>query len=148
MDGRNEYEMAVALLQFKKSYIDLCKASRKLPDLDVSDCYPFYLLDFEDIETAVIQWCNLHSNKLMEQVPDRVDNPACLSCVHMRIGLGADGLCKGGPCTVYPYILFSKEACLPALLEHYPLAVINNDTLSALHVKYIELCNRIFTTKG
>jgi hypothetical protein len=147
MEGRNEYQMATALLQFKKAYSDLCAASRKLPDLDVSENYPFYLLDFEELEQAVKQWCNTHSNKLMEQVPDRVDNPACVSCSRFRNGLGADGLCKGEHCPVYPYILFSREACMPLLLAHYTAIELSQLDTSILHVKYIELCNKIFAEK-
>ena len=148
MEGRNEYMMATALLQFKKAYSDLCAASRKLPDLDVSENYPFYLLDFEDIEQAVIQWCNIHTNRLMEQVPDRVDNPACVGCSSFRVGLGANGLCKGGPCNNYPFILFSREACA-ALMQKYfddkELFILNNNLY---HARYIELCNKLAADKA
>lgn len=147
MEGRNEYELATALLQFKVAYSVLCKASRNMPDLDMSDNYPFYLLDFEDIEPAVIQWCNLHSNKLMEQVPDRVDNPACVECSKFRSGLAANGTCKGGPCNNYPYVIFSREMCTPLLVKYDTVAIPARLTDANLHACYIALCDKLYKKK-
>ncbi len=72
--GENERKrMAVALIKFRKSYAELVLASKALPDLDVSEGYPFYLLDFEKIEPAVSQWCNLHASNLLHSLPFEVN---------------------------------------------------------------------------
>ena len=141
VEGLNEYNLAKALLDFKQAYANLVKASIAMPDLDVSEGYPFYLLNFEEIEPAVRQWCTLHANKLMETVPDRVDNPACLECKHFRCGLGTDGQCKCGPCNNYPFVMFMREACMPALLKAYPTRILQVKSDNELLAMYIEMCN-------
>lgn len=112
-----EYDMAVALLQFKAAFHRLVTASKALPDLDVSEGYPFYLLDYEVIEPAVLQWCSIHAAKLMEALPDIVVNPACLKCEHIGKGTSATGMCAGNQsCSIYPVIPFSVAQCKPALI--------------------------------
>lgn len=115
-----EYNMAVALLNFRKSYKELVRCSKQLPDLDVTEGYPWFLLDFEEIEPAVLNWCSTHASKLLDACPDIVDNPACLDCPKFGIGLGSDGLCKGATdvkCSVYPKIMFNRHAVLPVLVR-------------------------------
>lgn len=116
--SQKKYRLAVALLHFKSAYKELVAASKAMPDYDISENYPFYLLDYEGIERAVLQWCTIHASKLLQDIPDRVDNPACISCPDFRIGIGADGQCKGKDstrCCLYPYIMFSKEMAVPVL---------------------------------
>lgn len=116
----NEFKMAIALLQFKKAYKNLTDISKTLPDLDVSDSYPFYLLDFEAIQPQVAMWCDIHAARLLKEVPDKVDNPVCTSCEYFRIGLGPDGLCKAAndkKCGTYPLIVFTKEQVIPFLIS-------------------------------
>lgn len=62
-------EFAKALLVFKDAYNVLVTASKRLPDYDVSERYPFYLLDFEEIAPAVTQWCTVNASKLLLKVP-------------------------------------------------------------------------------
>lgn len=112
--------MAVAFIQFKAAFTKLAAASKALPDLDVSDSYPFYLLDYEEIAPAVAQWCTIHATRLLQQLPDQVDNPRCLECKFFRTGLDASGLCKGlavTKCGVHPFMPFSIEAILPYLIS-------------------------------
>lgn len=137
MKERN-YKFAIALLRFKTAYKELVEASKALPDYDVSELYPFYLLDYEKIEPAVLQWCTVHASKLMENLPDRVDNPACATCPHFRIGLGPDGICKGASlvtCFNHPAVPFSREVALPVMLA----AGVNVTGLSDkdLHLLYM-----------
>lgn len=118
MQGEKEYRMAVALLDFKRSFNELANASRLLPELDVSDLYPFYLLDYEEIAPAVSQWCNHHAARLLNALPDIVDNPACFNCQYIGAGLGPDGRCKYAAeqkCFVIPKIMYSRQQCAPAL---------------------------------
>ena len=111
MTGNKEYRLAVALLQFKSAYAQLATASLEMPEYDISQSYPFYLLDFEEITPAVLQWCTIHATNLMKSLPDRVDNPACADCEHLRAGISKNGLCTAPKsCIHYPYISYLKES--------------------------------------
>lgn len=113
MYGSKEYRMAKALLMFNQAYKELVAASTALPDLDVSQLYPFYLLDYEQIQPDVEQWCLFHASKIINQVPDRVPNSACASCPWLYAGVGPDGLCKGAKttgCRQYPEMMFTRAA--------------------------------------
>lgn len=116
-----EYQAAVAFLQLKIAYERLVKATQQLPDLDVSDCYPFYILDFEDIQPAVSQWCNVHATALMKHLPAQVDNPQCVGCTYFRQGIAKNGLCVGAhlqSCQVYPLIPYDRLQVTPFLKLH------------------------------
>lgn len=118
LGGHKEYNLAVALLNFRRAYKEMVRCSKALPDLDVTDGYPWYLLDFEAIEPAVLSWASIHASRLLDMCPDIVDNPACLDCASFGVGLGADGLCKGAAdrqCANYPKIMFDRKQVVPAL---------------------------------
>lgn len=120
--GSKEYRFAQALLVFSSAWEELAKASIDCPDQDVSDLYPFYLLDYEEIAPAVKSWCLHHASRIMKQVPDQVYNPECFQCPYLGSGIDkATGLCEGYPamkCGRHPYIQFSPEAVRPFLLKH------------------------------
>lgn len=116
MYGNKEYRFAIALLQFSRAWEELTQASMSLSDMDVSELYPFYLLDYEAIQPAVKQWCAHHASKILAHVPDQVYNPACVHCRYLKAGLGADGMCKGMhemKCNNHPTIMFTPQAVLP-----------------------------------
>lgn len=135
-----EYDMAVALLQFKAAFHKLVTASKALPDLDVSEGYPFYLLDYEVIEPAVLQWCSIHAARLMEALPDVVTNPACLNCEHVGKGIGASGLCAGNQsCGIYPVISFSVAQCKPALVAAgYSVDKLSDSEVELLYMQEVQ----------
>lgn len=135
-----EYDMAVALLQFKAAFHKLVTASKALPDLDVSEGYPFYLLDYEVIEPAVLQWCSIHAARLMEALPDIVTNPACLNCEHVGKGIGASGLCAGNQsCGIYPVISFSPAQCKPALIAAgYAVDKLSDSEVELLYMQEVQ----------
>ena len=135
-----EYDMAVALLQFKAAFHKLVTASKALPDLDVSEGYPFYLLDYEVIEPAVLQWCSIHAARLMEALPDVVTNPACLNCEHVGKGIGASGLCVGNQsCSIYPVISFSVAQCKPALVAAgYSVDKLSDSEVELLYMQEVQ----------
>lgn len=135
-----EYDMAVALLQFKAAFHKLVTASKALPDLDVSEGYPFYLLDYEVIEPAVLQWCSIHAARLMEALPDVVTNPACLNCEHVGKGIGASGLCAGNQsCGIYPVISFSVAQCKPALIAAgYTVDKLSDSEVELLYMQEVQ----------
>lgn len=72
---RNTHNLAKALLTLKAAYKQLVEASRDMPDYDISEAYPFYLLDFEAIEPAVLQWCTVHATRLLKRLPYQVESP-------------------------------------------------------------------------
>lgn len=135
-----EYDMAVALLQFKAAFHKLVTASKALPNLDVSEGYPFYLLDYEVIEPAVLQWCSIHAARLMEALPDVVTNPACLNCEHVGKGIGASGLCAGNQsCGIYPVISFSPAQCKPALIAAgYTVDKLSDSEVELLYMQEVQ----------
>lgn len=135
-----EYDMAVALLQFKSAFQRLVTASKALPDLDVSEAYPFYLLDYEKIAPAVAQWCSIHAAKLMEALPDIVINPACLECEHVGRGVNAAGLCAGNQsCSIYPYISFNVAQCKPALTKAgFALDQLSDSEVELIYIQEVD----------
>jgi len=142
MSKEGNYKMAVALLRFKSAYHELVAASKELPDLDVSQNYPFYILDYEEIENAVMQWCTVQADKLMKDLPDKVDNPACIKCQYFGKGLGPGGQCKGHEsidCKLYPFITFSREMAIP-VLTGIDVTEMNDNTVQLLYLRRIEEC--------
>ena len=144
----NEYKVAVAMLQFKTAYHNLVEATKSMPDLDVSNCYPFYLLDFEEIEPAVMQWCSIHAAELMKHLPERVDNPGCLACQYFRAGLTPGGICKGSEntsCGIYPTLVYMKEYIIPYMTS------VGIDVTSMkeeeIHLLYLKKCEDKATEK-
>lgn len=120
LGSHKEYNAAVAFLNFRRAYKELVRCTKELPDLDVTEAYPFFLLDFETIEPNVLAWASIHASRLLDSCPDVVDNPACLDCEHFGIGIGADGMCKGSAtkgCNNYPKILFDRRQCMPVLVK-------------------------------
>lgn len=151
MYGSKEYALAVALLQFSKAYEELIKASKRLPDMDLSDLYPFYLLDFEDIQPAVKQWCLHHASRIIAAVPDRVANPACTDCPYIFAGIDTSGICKGQTtmqCTNHPEIMFTREAVIPFLKANgVDYTDCDDATLQLLYCRKVEEhCKNIATS--
>lgn len=137
-----EYKLAVAFIQFKDAYSKLVDASMAMPDIDLSDNYPFYLLDFEEIENAVKQWCIVHASRLMRELPERVDNPRCLSCSYLRAGLAPTGLCVGMneiQCGVHPTIVYSSDAVIPYLVGNgVSVANLNPEEIHLIYMNKTE----------
>ena len=147
MEHMGSYKLAAALLQFKYTYSELVKASKEMPDYDFSVGYPFFLLDFEEIAPNVLQWCSMHAAELMKQLPDRVDNPACVSCKYMRSGIAASGLCKAPiPCNHYPIIPFSRELTMPFFItQNIDIKDLSDDEM---HLLYIRRMEQIYAEKN
>lgn len=120
MTDENKLKIAVLFIQFKDAYSKLAQEMSRYPDLDVTESYPFYLLDFEGIEPAVRQWCNIYISRFMQDLPERVPNPGCLNCSYKGVGINAAGLCMGykdKKCGLHPTILYSREAVTPYLIS-------------------------------
>lgn len=142
LQGQNQADLAIALLQFKAAWKNLCVASKKNEDYDFSEMYPFFLLDFEVIEPAVASWCITHASKLMQSLPDQVDNPACTKCRYFRKGWAPGGLCIGADatqCNSYPRIIFSVDSVRSFMMARG----VDISKLSAdeIHLLYIKECN-------
>lgn len=69
------YKLAKALIQFKLAFKALVEASTAVDDYDISEAYPFFLLDYETIEPAVSQWCTIHATQLLKSIPAETLNP-------------------------------------------------------------------------
>lgn len=76
VEDLKKYNLAKALAEFKKSYEHLVECSKQLPELDVSENYPFYLLDFEAIQPGVSAWCITQYDKLISGLPVEAPSPA------------------------------------------------------------------------
>lgn len=141
-----EYNLAIALLQFKRVYKELTTASKALPDIDLTEMYPFYILDFEELTDNVAAWCNIHASNILRELPDKVDNPICTQCPDFRIGLSADGLCKAvtkNACSAFPFIIFSREQVAPFMAQHND-PVRTEDSDKEVYLRYVsklEACN-------
>jgi hypothetical protein len=149
LKGEAEYNLAVALLQFKTIYKKLVKASKALPDYDCSMHYPFYLLDFEELEDAVCTWCLTHSIELMKSLPDRVDNPACLNCEFFRAGLANSGMCQGSlalNCMLYPYVRFEAAQVIP-FLKRRGYTDVDLSDINEIQFLYMCECDKIAKEK-
>ena len=113
-----EYNLAVQLIKFRQAWKELTDVSKDI-DIDLSEKYPLYLLDFEELTPAVEQWCNLHASRIIQTTPDQIINPTCLRCEFAFKGLSKDGRCVGQnngiKCGSYPLIPFNKNLVLSAL---------------------------------
>lgn len=145
MEANKMYRMATALINFTAAFSELAAASKALPELDVSELYPFYLLDYEKIDVDVKQWCLHHASKLLGQVPDKVPNSACAQCPWLYAGLDHDGQCKGRKttgCSQFPQTVFQRSSAA-AFLSHYGFDPTKYDdgVLQAYYVKTIKEVN-------
>lgn len=75
MTEQAAHRLANALINFKLAFNELTDASKAVPDYDISESYPFYLLDYEEIAPAVAQWCNIQATKLLKQLTYDVPSP-------------------------------------------------------------------------
>ena len=144
--GSNEYRFAQALLVFSSAWEELTKASLACPEQDVSDLYPFYLLDYEEIQPAVKSWCLHHASRIMKEVPDKVYNPACVQCSYMKAGLDpTTGLCMGfneKQCGSHPYVMFEPAVVLPFLKKlGVDTTDLKREALQLLYVRKAEEVN-------
>lgn len=137
------YDLALALIRFRTAWKDLTDISVNV-NIDMSDGYPFYLLNFEDITPQVIQWCNIHASRLIQEAPDRIVNPSCLRCEYVFAGFANDGRCIGQKagidCKSYPEIPYSREMILSAMStpsSAADMAKLTDDNLLMLYVDYI-----------
>lgn len=151
MYGSKEYRMAKALLMFNQAFKELAAASKALPDLDVSQFYPFYLLDYEQIQPDVEQWCLFHASKIINQVPDRVPNSACAGCPWLYAGVGPDGLCKGTKttgCRQYPEMMFTRAVATTFLSSlGVDASQMDDAVLQMVYTQKVEEVNRIAKEK-
>lgn len=146
LSGRNELAFAQALVVFSNAWEAMAKASLACPDVDVSDMYPFYLLDYEEIAPAVKAWCLHHASILMRNAPDKVYNPDCFDCPFAGEGLDPEtGLCKGYNsmhCARHPYIIFTPEAVKPFLMRQLPDTDLSDLTDISLEMLYLQVFDK------
>ena len=143
MGGQKEYNAAIAFLNFRQAWKKLVDATKVMPELDVSDAYPFYLLDFENIAPAVMNWAMIHAGRLMEQIPDMVVNPVCLAngCPFMGRELNSSGQCPGAEtigCVIYPRIMYTREQVENILrMRGHDTSKLNESEVQLLYVSEV-----------
>lgn len=139
-----EYDLAVALLKLRAAWKELTDISVQV-DTDLTDGYPFYLLDFEEITPAVVQWCNIHAGRLIQNAPDRILNPTCLRCQYAFAGIAPDGRCvghtRGIECQSYPEVPYSRQLVIAAMTTPSNAIEIAKASDSNLLVAYIDYVN-------
>lgn len=140
MSVNKEARMAAAFINFKKAYNELVSASKAMgPDFDVSMNYPFYLLDFEEINSAVQTWCLVQAEALLQRLPDKVMNPACVACPHRGTEVKANSECTRGTCPNFPVIVFTRDAVTPYLksrgFDDQELRDIDDAALQLLYIQ-------------
>lgn len=139
-----EHELAVALIKFRQAWKELTDISKPL-DTDLTEGYPFFLIDFEEVTPNVIQWCNIHASRIIKDTPDRLLNPTCLRCQYAFAGIDKSGMCigqtKGIDCGSYPEIPFNRDliiAALAAVEKREDLQKLGDDNLLILYVDYVQ----------
>jgi len=147
MSDQSNYELAAALLHFKGAWKALTKASIPAQEIDLTYLYPFHLLDFEKIEPAVSQWCTVHAAELLNNLPDKVDNPACAKCYYFRCGVAPNGICYGADaerCGLYPLVPFSREIAKPFMLIHNSELKISDLADTELQLLYMSKMEELY----
>jgi hypothetical protein len=93
-----------ALANFAVAWSNLTKLTAEDDDLDLTEAYPFYLLNFEEITPNVVQWCKLNISKLIKGSAGKmlIMNPDCIQCDNV-------GKCGSLDCQLHTYIPFDKE---------------------------------------
>lgn len=127
MTTASTYKLLTAAIQFRDAYKNLCKVYNMLPDADFTEQYPLGQIDLFDKNTCdgLTAWINCQTTKLINNLPDRVVNPACLTCLlskkkvleserrlvgPLKVATKPDGSCalswQHGNCCHYPYVVF------------------------------------------
>lgn len=136
--GNTWFELAKAFNDFGNAWVNLVKLTSKMPDLDLRQAYPFFLLDFEEIVDNVKLWCTLHASRCLENLPKTVTNPACLVCK-------TPDACTS--CVNSQTIVFTREAVTPYLLSRgYKITAAMPDSI--VHAAYIGEMNRHATANS
>lgn len=121
MDANKYFKLGQAFVALRDSWNTISKMLAE-DDIDVSDYYPFYLLDFETISKAVSIWCNEHANRALSQVSQTIVNPACLQCVYAVESIKHNGtFCSKATemcCGVSGVVPFSRDAAAGVLISH------------------------------
>lgn len=149
-----KYKVAVLLIALQQAWKQLIDETKQLPDLDLTDCYPFGYSDFEtDLYERVTQWCTLNSNRLISECPLMVVNPDCLlyckdwAKADVALNINKDGYaCTKAPptgCTRYPLVPFDAELILAALkkVDKAP-AVATPDAIYDAYADYVNLLRK------
>lgn len=114
MTTTEAYNLLAATVSFRESYKQLQQLYNKSDCADFTEMYPLGMIDLFDTNTknAIVAWLNCHATKLINSLPDRIINPACVSCLrdNCKCKLTPSGACSINPaCVKYPYITYDKN---------------------------------------
>lgn len=123
MTTTETYNLLSAVVTFRESYKRLQSLYSKSEEADLCAMYPLGQIDLFDQNTtnAIIAWLNHHAVKLMNALPDRIINPACVDCLiehKYKCGITPSGACSFSPtCVKYPYITYDRNMLLHFLKQ-------------------------------
>lgn len=115
MTTSETYKLLQCVIAFRESYKKLQQVYDSMDEADLREQYPLGQIDLFDDNTknAIVAWLNHHSVTLMNSLPDRVLNPACIACLlksKSRCSLTVTGACNiKSNCFNYPYITFDSN---------------------------------------
>ena len=167
MTASNAYKLLTATVVFRDAYTKLCKLYDDIWDADFSEQYPLGQIDLFNENTCkgITAWLNCQTTKLINSLPDRVINPACIECLLMhktekttsyispRVQTNGNGSCsiQYKDCKLYPYVVFDVAVIkqflkaqdfdptikLEANVEYDDMAlrVLYNKLLNNLHIQ-------------
>lgn len=163
MNTTQTYNLLTAAVAFREAYLKMCKTYDGVYDADFTEQYPLGQIDIFDKNTrdALTAWLNCHTTKLINSLPDRVINPACIRCLLNRrtemmkpyIGpkVSPNGCCdirSSEDCALYPYVVFDAPVIKRFLkAQEYDATIrlepnIQYDDM-ALRVLYNKLLNNL-----
>lgn len=163
MTVSNAYKLLTATVVFRDAYTKLCKIYDDIWDADFSEQYPLGQIDLFNENTCkgITAWLNCQTTKLINSLPDRVINPACIECLLNRrtemmkpyIGpkVSPNGCCdirSSEDCALYPYVVFDAPVIKRFLkAQEYDATIrlepnIQYDDM-ALRVLYNKLLNNL-----
>ena len=114
MTTTETYNLLAATVSFREAYRQLQQLYNKSTCADFTEMYPLGMIDLFDTNTtnAIVAWLNCHATKLINALPDRIINPACVACLVQNgiCHLTPSGACSIDPtCIRYPYITYDKN---------------------------------------
>lgn len=115
MSTTETYNLLSAVVSFRESYKRLQRLYAESDEADLREMYPLGHIDLFDVNTknAMVAWLNCHTTKLINALPDRVINPACVHCLaakKCKCSITASGACSlNEACDRYPYVTYDRN---------------------------------------
>lgn len=159
MTASNAYKLLTATVVFRDAYTKLCKLYDDIWDADFTEQYPLGQIDLFNENTCkgITAWLNCQTTKLINSLPDRVINPACISCLLKKkkeyaverpvvVKLQPNGSCEtrsDDSCALYPFVVFD-----PPAIKRFLMAQDFDPTIKLeANVQYDDMALRVLYNK-